>query len=258
MKRFVARILPLLLILTFLPVSSLAAVKSLSKKDSTFWYSGSQTSTIQSLSIQSHSFVKSYSYVSGTKKVTHDANSGKVILLIKAIWANSSFGTVYSNEIAHMHVIYNGKEYTGMFVPVNTKLDYITSNFFSAMEINLRNTIMLELYYTVSDLPQSAKTSGDLKVVFTNDKYDPIAEYIIRGPGAKIPASINVTAKSPSVSLRNSNGAYQSTIPQGKTFTITDYNTQYGMFEAEYNGETGYVKGTGLSISYDELYDSFN
>ena len=151
MKSFVACILSLLLISSLLPVSSLAAVKSIGKKES-FWYQGSKTSTVQSLSIQSHSFVKSYSYVTGRKEVTHDADSGKIILLVKAIWANSSFGTVYSNEIANMHVIYNGKKYTGMFVPVNTKLDYLSSHFFSVTETNLRNTIMLELYYIINNI----------------------------------------------------------------------------------------------------------
>lgn len=73
----------------------------------------------------------------------------------------------------------------------------------------------------------------------------------------EIQTSTEVFAISGSVWLRNSDGSAIINIGRGQSFNITGYDYNCGMFTAEYNGWTGYVKGTGLSLSWDELFNLY-
>ena len=69
--------------------------------------------------------------------------------------------------------------------------------------------------------------------------------------------SVEVKATSSSVYLRNRSGAAITLIKAGKSFYITGYDSAIGMFTATYDGWEGYLKGSGLNISKEELLDYF-
>lgn len=66
-----------------------------------------------------------------------------------------------------------------------------------------------------------------------------------------------VTVTADRLSLRNANGSAITSIAKGASFIITGYDASVGMFTAEYDGMTGYVKGTGLNIPQNELLNLF-
>lgn len=69
--------------------------------------------------------------------------------------------------------------------------------------------------------------------------------------------SVEVKATSSSVYLRDRNGSAITLIKAGKPFYITGYDSVSGMFTATYDGWEGYLKGSGLNISKNELLDYF-
>jgi len=73
----------------------------------------------------------------------------------------------------------------------------------------------------------------------------------------EVPASLSVTVVENNCYLRNSRGSAKTGINKGSSITITGYDAVTGMFFAEFNGESGYVKGTGLSMSKSEIKQHF-
>ena len=65
------------------------------------------------------------------------------------------------------------------------------------------------------------------------------------------------TVTAQQVSLRKADGAFISTLPVGAEVLIIGYDAAADMFMVEYNGTSGYLKGAGLSVSRDELLNSF-
>lgn len=72
---------------------------------------------------------------------------------------------------------------------------------------------------------------------------------------AKEPIEVTITASS--AFLRDANGKAIRLMVQGETFTITGYDPSCEMFTAIHGKTEGYVKGTGLSVSKDELLEVF-
>lgn len=70
-------------------------------------------------------------------------------------------------------------------------------------------------------------------------------------------AGTTVTVTSDYLSLRNANGSTITTVAKGKSLIITGYDVSVGMFTADYEGMSGYVKGTGLNIPQNELLNLF-
>ena len=66
--------------------------------------------------------------------------------------------------------------------------------------------------------------------------------------------SIIVKTTVDNVYLRDRNGSVVTSIPRGKEVEVNGYDSTLDMFSATYGGKSGYLKGTGLSISRDELY----
>lgn len=71
--------------------------------------------------------------------------------------------------------------------------------------------------------------------------------------GIAFAEGISVRTAVDNVYLRNQNGSIITSVPQGGTVEVTGYSRSLDMFSASYAGKTGYIKGTGLSISRDEL-----
>lgn len=67
--------------------------------------------------------------------------------------------------------------------------------------------------------------------------------------------SVRVTAQQ--VSLRRADGSFVRTLPVGADILVTGYDKAADMFVVQYNGDSGYVKGAGLSVSRDELLRTF-
>lgn len=65
------------------------------------------------------------------------------------------------------------------------------------------------------------------------------------------------TVTAQQVSLRKADGAFISTLPVGAEVLIIGYDAAADMFMVEYDGTSGYLKGAGLSVSRDELLNSF-
>ena len=57
--------------------------------------------------------------------------------------------------------------------------------------------------------------------------------------------------------LRNSNGTVIASTKKGDNIEILGYDVSSGMFIAEFGGHTGFIKGTGLNISKNELLEYF-
>lgn len=74
-----------------------------------------------------------------------------------------------------------------------------------------------------------------------------------------IDPSKGVTAKvtAQQVSLRKADGSFISTLPVGAEILVIGYDKSADMFMVEYNGTNGYIKGAGLSVSRDELLNTF-
>ena len=65
--------------------------------------------------------------------------------------------------------------------------------------------------------------------------------------------SISVRTAVDNVYIRNQNGSIITSVPQGGVVEVTGYSASLDMFSASYGGKTGYIKGTGLTVSRDEL-----
>ena len=57
--------------------------------------------------------------------------------------------------------------------------------------------------------------------------------------------------------LRNQNGSVITATKKGDTVEVLGYDPSSGMFNVEVGGISGYIKGTGLNISRDELLKYF-
>ena len=71
--------------------------------------------------------------------------------------------------------------------------------------------------------------------------------------GMALAERITVRTAVDNVYLRNANGSIITSVPQGGVVEIAGYNASLDMFSASYAGKTGYIKGTGLTESRDEL-----
>ncbi len=71
--------------------------------------------------------------------------------------------------------------------------------------------------------------------------------------GIALAERITVRTAVDNVYLRNQNGSIITSVPQGGVVEIAGYNASLDMFSAFYAGKTGYIKGTGLTVSRNEL-----